>query len=155
MNLIFQKAVVADAEKLSQLICENARITLAPFYTQEQWQSFQLEYSPESMLEKIISQDVYCAMLDGVLAGTVALKEDWVVGVYTSMSHRGRGVGQKLMQFIETLAIEKGFSLLLLAASPVGASFYKKLGWETIAQQNFVYNGVTFEETLMRKKVGR
>jgi putative acetyltransferase len=155
MNLIFQKAAVADAEKLSQLICENARITLAPFYTQEQWQSFQLEYSPESMRDKTISQDVYFAMLDGVLAGTVALKEDWVVGVYTAISHRGRGVGQKLMQFIETLAIQKGFSLLLLAASPVGASFYKKLGWETIAQQNFVYNGVMFEETLMRKRVVR
>lgn len=153
MNLVFKTALPGDAGALSEMICANAMQTLAPYYNDQQRQAFLDEYAPVKMVRKIQTQDLYIALANDRLAGTVALKDDWVVGVYTAIDFMGQGIGKKLMEFIEGIALQKGFKSLRLAASPLGVAFYSKLGWETIALQQFDYEGVLFEETLMTKRL--
>jgi ribosomal protein S18 acetylase RimI-like enzyme len=75
-----------------------------------------------------------------VLVGTVTLLLDFPVNqphraeiakLMTSVEHRGRGVGKRLMQAAERLAVEKGRTLLVLdTATEEGASgLYEKLGF--------------------------
>ncbi|MBN9220517.1 MAG: GNAT family N-acetyltransferase [Mesorhizobium sp.] len=75
-----------------------------------------------------------------VLAGTVTLLLDYppnqphraeIAKLMTSVGHRGRGIGTRLMRAAEHLAVEKGRSLLVLdTATEDGASgLYEKLGF--------------------------
>lgn len=74
------------------------------------------------------------------LVGTVTLLLDFppnqphraeIAKLMTSVEHRGRGVGTRLMRAAERLAIEKGRTLLVLdTATEEGASgLYEKLGF--------------------------
>jgi ribosomal protein S18 acetylase RimI-like enzyme len=75
-----------------------------------------------------------------VLAGTVTLLLDCppnqphraeIAKLMTSVSHRGRGIGTRLMLAAEQIAIERGRTLLVLdTATEDGASrLYEKLGF--------------------------
>lgn len=140
-----------DAEALSQLMCDNAWVTLAPHYTPVQMDTFLRYYSVEAVAAKIGSQAVFCAEENGQIIGTVALNGDFVVGFYTHRDYLGRGIGATLLRHIETFALSKGLSEIQLSASPVGLAFYYKHGFEKVSDCVFSYLGVDFDETLMRK----
>lgn len=146
-----RRAVESDAEALSRLICENAKVTLDPYYTPLQMDTFIRYYAPEVVREKIGRQAIFCAMEGDLLIGTVALDGDLVVGFYTRHTHLGRGIGALLMRHIEAYARAQGIEAIQLTASPVGAAFYYKQGFEKVEDCIFNYLGVDFEETLMRK----
>lgn len=140
-----------DAEALSQLMCDNAWVTLAPHYTPVQMDTFLRYYSVEAVAAKIGSQSVFCAEEEGQLIGTIALDGDFVVGFYTHRDYLGRGIGAKLLRHIEAFALSKGLFEIRLSASPVGLAFYYKQGFEKVSDCIFSYLGVDFDETLMRK----
>lgn len=142
-----------DAERLSQMICENAQAILSPHYYDKQWAIFIQYYSPEVMLKKINMQYVFCAELNGQTVGTIALDNDFVSGFYTRLQYLNRGIGKKMMKHLEDFALVKGLNKIQLAASPEGLSFYYKNGWEKIKDIIIEHYGVGFEETLMVKKL--
>lgn len=153
MHIKIQPATPAHAAALSDLVLRNARQMLFPHYSLEQWDVFLQYYSVEAVEEKIRTQDVFIAFEHDRLAGTIALEDGFVLGFYTDPSFMGRGVGTALLQFLEQYAGEKGLAQLELAASPVAVSFYKQRGWEVVGEEWFVYKGVKFWETRMRKVV--
>lgn len=105
------------------------------------------------MREKIKTQHVFCAELNGQIVGTVALDKDFVVGFYTRLKFQKRGIGKIMMKYLEEFALKKGLDVIQLAASPKGLLFYYKNGWVKIKDTIFEYYGVGFEETLMFKKL--
>jgi GNAT superfamily N-acetyltransferase len=147
-------AVDSDAEVLSQMICENAEAMLTPYYTGEQWAIFVKHYSVNRMRRKIAGQNVFCAELEGLIVGTVALDKDFVLGFYTRLQYFNRGIGKMLMGYLEKFAIEKGLTEIRLTSSPEGLAFYNKTGWTKIKDVVMEYYGVGFDETLMVKKIG-
>lgn len=153
LNLIIRRAAQRDATTLSEMICANAEKTLAPHYTEKQWQIFKTYYSPEVLSEKIKTQDVFCAEKGGVIVGSIALDGDWVVGFYTHVAHLGRGVGTALMSHLETFALSKGLTQIQLAASPVGLEYYLNNGWIKVKELVVEHYGVGFDETLLVKKL--
>jgi GNAT superfamily N-acetyltransferase len=148
-----RKAIPDDASHLSDLICENADLLLKPYYTELQWNVFIQYYSVAVMFKKIETQSIFCAEIDGMIVGTIALDADFVVGFYTKTSHLKKGIGKKMMQHLEQYALGNGIKTLQLAASPIGVDFYLKNGWEKIKDFNIKYLGVEFEETLMKKQL--
>lgn len=108
-------------------------------------------YSPEAVEKKIRSQQVFCAEVEGVLAGTIALDVDFVLGFYTHPSFFRRGIGARLLAHLEQQAWAQGVKVLELAASPVGIAFYEKRGWERVGEEDFYYEGVGFREMRMRR----
>lgn len=151
MSIQIRKAGLTDAAALSDLVLRNARQTLFPHYSTEQWNVFIQYYSVEAVEEKIRTQEVFIAFDGDRMAGTIALEEGFVLGFYTGPSFMGRGVGTALLQFLESYAGEKGLEQLELAASPVAVSFYTQRGWEVVGEEWFVYKGVKFWETRMRR----
>jgi GNAT superfamily N-acetyltransferase len=142
-----------DAETLSEMICENARSILLPHYNDQQWPVFIAYYSPKMMREKINTQYVFCAELNRQTVGTIALDGDFIVGFYTRLEYLNRGIGKKMMTYLEEFAKVKGLDKIQLAASPAGLSFYHKHGWEKVRDIVINHYGVGFEETLMEKKL--
>jgi GNAT superfamily N-acetyltransferase len=142
-----------DANKLSEMICENARAILLPHYDEKQRTIFIQYYSPEVMREKISRQFVFCAELDGQIIGTIALDKDFVVGFYTRLQNVNQGIGKTMMKFLEDFALMKGLKKIQLAASPEGLSFYHKNGWKKVRDIIIEHYGVGFRETLMVKEL--
>jgi GNAT superfamily N-acetyltransferase len=142
-------AITADAPALSQLICDNAKQSLAPHYSRQQMAVFLSYYSVEAVLKNVQQHHVFCAERDGQIVGTVALNGDFVVGFYTHLQYRGLGVGQTLMAHLHRFAQTQGLTQLQLLASPIAVSFYVKLGYRNLGLQKPEYLGVAFDETLM------
>jgi GNAT superfamily N-acetyltransferase len=154
-QLTIRPAVDNDAESISQMICENAKAILYPHYNEIQWDIFIKYYSPEIVRNKIKAQHIFCAELDGNIAGTIALDKDFVVGFYTRLQYVNRGIGKMMMQHLEEFAIDQGLTEIRLAASPEGLAFYYKNGWEKIKDITIEHYGVGFKETLMVKRLER
>jgi GNAT superfamily N-acetyltransferase len=145
-------ATPKDALVLSQLICENAKVTLAAHYTELQLSTFLRYYDETTLYQKITSQYMLCAIIDQEIVGTAALDQsDYLVGFYTSKSHFCKGIASLLLEAIEKEAVVRGKETLYLAASPVAVSYYLKQGWELTGLMIFQYLGIDFEETLMQK----
>lgn len=154
LSIHIRPAAASDAANLSQLIADNARITLSPHYSAQQMEAFLDYYSPSAMLAKIDQQWLFCAECDGRLAGTVALDSaGFVVGFYTHVAYMGQGIGKALLRHIEDWAKQKGFREIQLTASPVGLEFYYKQGFEKVRDYVFQHLGVAFDETLMLKRL--
>lgn len=146
-----RRATLADAPELSVLMCENARVTLGPHYTQQQMDTFLRYYSVEAIEGKIARQQVFCAMSGNVIAGTIALDGDFVVGFYTRLDFLGKGIGARLLHHLEQVARQQGLTHIRLASSPASNSFYVRHGFAEIETKVFNYLGVDFVETLMEK----
>lgn len=151
IDISIRKSNINEAIELSELILDNATYFLKPIYTQEQWNVFIQYYSIEAILNKIESQDVFCAIKENKIIGTIALDCNFVVGFYTHIQYLNQGVGKELLFFLENYAKEKGLKKIRLASSPVANGFYEKMGWIVLDVLVFEYLGVGFEEALMEK----
>lgn len=153
MTLEIQAATLSDAAAISELVLHNSQKTLLPHYAPEQWAVFVQYYSLAAVEEKIRTQDVFVASIDHELVGTIALEADMVLGFYTHPDHMGKGIGSAVLSHLEQHARTKGLDHLQLAASPVAVSFYEERGWQRLGEEWFVYGGVRFWETRMRKEL--
>lgn len=149
--LQIRPATSADAQKLSELIDENAQILLKPHYSELQLKIFLQYYSTQAMLEKLQKQIIFCAEINNQLVGTIALEDDFVVGFYTEVSRVNQGIGSALLDYLENHARAQGLNQIRLSASPVGVHFYERKGWKKVQDMVVDYLGVGFEETLMQK----
>ncbi|MGL1493944.1 GNAT family N-acetyltransferase, partial [Vibrio parahaemolyticus] len=108
---------------------ENAQSTLSPVYSDDQMQAFLSYYSIETLQQKMIKGDFFCAIIDDEIVGVIGLEDDMVIGFYIKLDFLGKGLGKALLNYIEDFAQHKGFKNIQLASSPVSISFYEKHGW--------------------------
>jgi GNAT superfamily N-acetyltransferase len=150
-DITIRPAIIEDAAAISQLVIENANETLLAHYNVEQWNAFSIYYTIEEVEANIKAIEVFCAVIDNDIVGTIALDNDFIIGFYTRLQNIGQGLGSQLLTFIENYAANNGIKKLQLAASPAGAAFYAKKGWQIIEELDMLYKGVPFRETLMEK----
>jgi GNAT superfamily N-acetyltransferase len=151
--ITIRTAQSSDATELSELIIKNAEVTLKPHYSDAQWNVFLKYYEIAEVTKKIATQKVFCATQENDIVGTVALKDDLVVGFYTRVQNLNQGIGKLLMQHLEDYAKANGLKTIQLTASPIGLAFYYKNGWQKVRAYVFEYLGVGFDETLMVKTI--
>src|SRR5688500_631436 len=101
MEITVRRATESDAAELRQMICDNAKTTLAPYYTKQQWDIFIRYYSTEVLRNKIRQQIIFCADSNGVIVGSIGLDCDFVVGFYTHSNYLNQGIGAKMMKHLE------------------------------------------------------
>lgn len=151
--MIIRPAKLEDAELLHNLIVENANFFLKPHYTELQLHTFIEYYSVGRIQDNFKNQEIFCAIENDQIVGTIALDNDYIVGFYTRVGFTGKGIGKQLLQFLEKYAGEKNLKKLYLSASPEGVSFYLKFCWNIEKQIVIEYLEVPFEETLMWKNI--
>lgn len=150
-EISIRTALISDAEEISKLVADNARVLLRKHYSEEQWSVFLRYYSIEVVVQKIQSQAFFCTVFQDVIIGVIALDFDCVVGLYTNINYVNKGIGATMLQFIENFAKQKGCTTIQLAASPVGLEFYYKHGWQKVEALQVLYYEVEFFETIMIK----
>src|ERR1700744_2416184 len=110
MSIHIRPATLSDSKELSDLILENAKVTLMPHYSDEQFQTFSKYYSPEEVAKKINTQTVFCAQRNGEIVGTSALLDDFVLGFYTRVQNLNEGIGKLLLAHLEQHAFSNGIT---------------------------------------------
>ncbi len=148
-----QIALPTDADEISNLILQNASFFLKQYYSDQQWIVFLNYYSPTVVLQNIQNQYVFCAKYDGKIVGTIALDKNYVVGFYTHVDFVKHGIGCSLLEHLENFAKKLMYREIILASSPIGKEFYIKYGWEIDEETTVYYQGVGFEETIMKKQI--
>ena len=152
-EIIIRVAETKDAAAISELILENAKATLAAYYSPEQWNVFVQYYNEATVGNKLAGHLFFCAEQNHEIVGVIGLDRNWVVGFYTKATLLNKGIGSILMNYLEDYAQKNGISRLKLASSPVGLEYYYKKGWTKIKEAKLKYLGVEFDETLMEKRL--
>lgn len=149
--MIIRKANINDAKRISYLIRQNTLHVNENGYSLDKRKAWSKQNKPKAIKEQLQRRDFYCAFKQNRLIGTVALEGNLVCGMYVSYSKRGKGLGQKLLEYIEKVARQKNLKELILTATPNGYGFYKKNGYKVYGKTVHHYEGQNFPEPKMSK----
>ena len=71
--------------------------------------------------------------------GALILFEDsaWLAHIIVDKSHRGKGIGNRIVEHLVGKATEKGFSTINLIATELGAPIYQKVGFKPVCNYLF------------------
>jgi putative acetyltransferase len=90
----------------------------------------------------------------GTIRGFAELEEGGHVGaVYVHANCQGQGIASTLLERIEAEAAAGGVDSLCAEASITAKPFFEKRGFKMIAAQEVEYQGMTFRNYRMRKRI--
>jgi GNAT superfamily N-acetyltransferase len=138
-NLSIRKFDESDAEAVSRLIIDNLTQVNVQDYGKATVRQLARQYIPAHILKYAQKGEMYVGEipLEGALqvVGTVTLEGERVRNLFSRVDVHGQGVGKRLMEFIENLAIHNGLKRLTLYADLSAAEFYEKLGYIRVGEK--------------------
>jgi citrate lyase synthetase len=91
-------------------------------------------YTSDHLVEIAEERDIYVAELNGKIIGTASLEGNIICAVYVNIDYHKRGVGKKLIAFIEAAANNNSINLLQIHASLTSLNFYYALGYKYVKE---------------------
>ena len=91
-------------------------------------------FTPSQILRDSHRQKIFVAEYNGKIAGTATMDGDWIRAVFVNPTYHGKGIGTKLIKYIENLIKRNGFRSVSLNSSPSAENFYKKLGYKKVKE---------------------
>jgi N-acetylglutamate synthase-like GNAT family acetyltransferase len=67
----------------------------------------------------------------------------WLASVFVASAYRNQGIGSQLVKYVMQKARQGGIETLYLFTSASREAFYRKLGWEVFAKQDYYGNAVS------------
>lgn len=144
-TVIIIKAGAEDAAAISKVLLDSF-IEFKHFYTDKAFEATTV--SPEEVLKRMEEGNVWIALKDKQITGTVAVikkeKDLYIRGMAVLPEARGLKTGWKLLEVVEQYAIENNFKNLLLSTTPYLPSaihLYKKFGFEQTGEMDDSFYG--------------
>jgi putative acetyltransferase len=152
-ELQIRKAEPAEASVLGPLVQRSIRASNAADYDPEIIELMCANFEPDKFLERMAVRDVFAAVKDGDIIGTVSfsLPQAKLYSLFIEPRFQGSGAGRRLVHHIEQYAAGLGCTDLQLSASITARPFYERLGYETIKFEERIGDGSTW---LMSKRLG-
>lgn len=151
--MIIRKATYSDARRIGYLIRKNADKVLSKVYSTEQLLAWKNYNTPATIRSYIKQREIFCAFENNFMIGTIGLEGCIIKGLYVSHNKIGKGVGFRLLLFLEQYAIENNIKELTLYATPIGLDFYLRQKYKPCGIDEIYINDVKFFETKMKKKL--
>jgi GNAT superfamily N-acetyltransferase len=148
--LRLRRAKPEEAAAISAMILRTVRQTNAADYEPALIEGLAADLTESEVARHMRERLVHVAVSGGEIVGTASLSGERVNSVFVEPSHQGRGIGLKMMRFIEALASRQGREHLCLSSSLTALNFYRRLGYEGDTRQ--LKHGV---ETVLVRKVLR
>ena len=149
----FRKAKLSDAKELSKLRQGVFGKIRGEEYLPSFVKALNDANSPKDLKRKIKSYNIFCLVDKTEIIGMVGLNGAEIKGVFVKVSHIRRGIGTKLMNFIEEYARKKGIKKVHLWSAEKAKGFYKKLGYKLIKKVSKPYKGIRNVNFVMEKKL--
>ena len=127
--MIIKKATNDDINNISRLIIEVTDKNPNQYSTEQiiAWKKYN---TPSKIRKQMNDRLIFCAIKDNKLIGTIALKEDFILGFYVNYSVRKMGIGTKLLDYLERYAFANNIKKLRLTSTPSALDFYKNKGYK-------------------------
>lgn len=133
-NIIIRKFKNTDSSNVCEIIKKNLIEINSKDYPQEIINDMCNLYIPEYMIEKSKKRDIYVAELNGELIGTASFEDNVIYTVFVNTNYHKRGIGRKLISFIEESAKKNSINLIQLSASLTSLNFYYSLGYKYVKE---------------------
>jgi predicted N-acetyltransferase YhbS len=126
------KAKPAEARKISLLRRKTLREINKNDYPPIFLKTLIENNSVKGVIKKMKKGNMFCAWEGDILIGTVEWEDNKVKGLYVKKSEIGKGIGAKLMDFIEDYIKSKGINKIRLYSTKYAFKFYKKRGYKLV-----------------------
>lgn len=149
-------ASIPDIPLLWSLRTRAVRQLCASHYSPEQIEVWSESPPPESYLRLLATRCAVTAEEEGRLLGYGILdrQSGEVIAVFVEPNEAGRGVGKRLMEGLEAIAIEEHFTRLYLYASLNAADFYRAMGFVAIRDEAYEHpSGITLRSLYMEREM--
>jgi GNAT superfamily N-acetyltransferase len=124
-----------DAQKVSNLIRKALVEVNSKDYSRKIITNLCKIYSPKGLMDITKKRDIYVAVEGDKILGTASLQGDAIYGVFVNPRYHGKGIGTKLMNYVEKVAKRRGLKSVGLPASLTAYGFYKKLGYKKFREE--------------------
>lgn len=94
--------------------------------------------------------EIYVALLGEKIVATGSLCEGRIKSFFVNPLHHKKGIGAKLVKYLEGVLKKKGYSSVFLRSSKYAVGFYKKLGYKEIEK---ICPPEVGEITIMKKMI--
>jgi N-acetylglutamate synthase-like GNAT family acetyltransferase len=139
-----------DARKLSYLIRRALNEVNIKDYPKSVVARLSKYNAPSKLIERSRRRDIYVIVDDDRIRGTASLENNNVFSVFVDPTYHGKGMGQRLMKYVERAAKKRGIDRLRLNSSLTALGFYEKLGYKKIKE---VFNKSAGHQIIMEKKL--
>ena len=135
MGPLIRTATRDDAPAISRVIIAALRESNAQDYSQEIIDLVEQSFSPAALLQLLTQRRVYVATIERRIVATASLDREVVRSVFVDPPHQGTGIGKKLMETLESVAINESLQRLRVPSSITAEGFYASLGFEKIRDE--------------------
>ena len=128
-QIIIRAASEADVPVIAELCQRAVRETNANDYPPDIIERIVAHFAAAEVLRRMGDRKLFVAFDGDLIVGTVSLGPDKVHSVFVRADAQRRGVGKRMMAFIEDLARADGRRALALSSSLTAVPFYASLGY--------------------------
>lgn len=150
-----RKAKKQDARKISLLRRDTIRKISSKEYPKNILDYLLKGQSVKGVLNKMKERKIFCAWEGKRLVGTADLeiKRKRIGGFFVKTNLIGKGIGSKLLEFVEEYAKKKGIKKLNLNPSNFAFNFYKKRGYKVVGETTWMIKNCKEKLKIMEKKL--
>ena len=129
MNVHLRKATLIDVPRLWQLRRDSI-IELAPEgMARAQAEAWAASMTVTGMEQRFLETEIWVLETDVIIAGWIAMREDYIDGLYTDPRYRRQDVATQLLCLAERLMRERAIQIVRLEASLNAEQFYLRRGY--------------------------
>ena len=143
-----------DADACYALFHRTVHGGTGAFYGPEQRAAWApaMDHAPESWPERLTSGFAICATRWGKVRGFFTMGHDGHIDfAYVALEEMGKGTAARLYEACEAEARRLGLSHMDTEASHLARRFFEKRGWQVVARQSVIREGVAIENFRMQK----
>lgn len=149
-NIIIRKFKSMDSLEVCHIIKRNLIEVNSKDYPEHIINNMCNLYTSDHLIKIAEERDIYVAELNGKIIGTASLEGGIICAVYVNIDYHKRGVGKKLIAFIEAAAKNNSIDLLRIHASLTSLNFYYALGYKYVKEVDDVDAG---RSTIVEKQL--
>ena len=122
------------SKQVSALIINTLKKINSKDYSKEIIEKMCIRFSETNIINRLSNRIMVLMIENEEVIGTASLKDNTILTVFVGVNEQGKGIGTKLMSYLEKLASKKGFNKVLLPSSVTSVSFYEKLGYNIVEE---------------------
>jgi GNAT superfamily N-acetyltransferase len=121
-----------DAPKVSHLIRKALLEVNSRDYPKRVIDFMCDRFTPRNLIEVSSRRDMYVVVHESKVLATGALGGDEIMTVFVHPRFQGRGIGSKMMDFLEGVAVKRNHRSVKLSSSITAHGFYRKRGYRDL-----------------------
>ncbi|MFX0123682.1 MAG: GNAT family N-acetyltransferase [Candidatus Hodarchaeota archaeon] len=149
-NIVLRHFKMKDAQQCSSLMQDHFLNNAADLPIEVRTQISNSRTS--EYIQKIATnRTIIVATLNDRIVGMGALKENEIRHMYVESKHQRKGIGSRIIKFLEKEAYKKGFPSIIVNSVDQSEGFYIKNGYQSLIRTQIERQGALLEAILLEK----